>query len=96
MLQIALASQSTLINVIVSTVSLHNQINYYVRSHNWLTLVARIRNVVTTVPYRHARDKGERSYSSSFLTSTLDGVSGQRHAPVALYPWGNDLQLLVG
>jgi hypothetical protein len=28
----------------------------------------------------------ERNYSScSFLTSTLDGVSGQRHAPAALY-----------
>jgi hypothetical protein len=30
---------------------------------------------------------GERSYSSySFLTSTLDGVSGQLHAPAALCP----------
>jgi hypothetical protein len=29
----------------------------------------------------------ERKYSScSLLTSALDGVSGQRHAPAALYP----------
>jgi hypothetical protein len=29
---------------------------------------------------------GERSYSSySFTTSAIDGVSGQRHAPAALY-----------
>jgi hypothetical protein len=33
------------------------------------------------------RRKGERQYSSySFLTSALDGVSGQCHAPAALYP----------
>jgi hypothetical protein len=37
--------------------------------------------------YRHADDKGESIYSSySFLTSALDGVSAQRHAPAALYP----------
>jgi hypothetical protein len=30
-------------------------------------------------------------YSSySFSTWALDGVSGQRHAPAALYPRGND------
>jgi hypothetical protein len=30
---------------------------------------------------------GEMNYSSySFLTSALDGVSGQRHGPAALYP----------
>jgi hypothetical protein len=30
---------------------------------------------------------GERRYSSySFLTSALDGMSGQRHAPAAIYP----------
>jgi hypothetical protein len=34
---------------------------------------------------------GERIYSSySFTTSALDGVSGQRHAPAALYPRGKD------
>jgi hypothetical protein len=34
---------------------------------------------------------GERSYSSySFTTSALDGMSGQRHAPAALYPQGMD------
>jgi hypothetical protein len=37
--------------------------------------------------YRHEGDKGERKYSSySFLTSALDGVSGQRHAPASIYP----------
>jgi hypothetical protein len=31
--------------------------------------------------------QGERKYSSySFTTLALDGVSGQRHAPAALYP----------
>jgi hypothetical protein len=39
------------------------------------------------VPLRHAGAKGERKHSSySFLTSALDGVSGQHHAPAALYP----------
>jgi hypothetical protein len=38
-----------------------------------------------------ATAKGERKYSSySFLTSAVDGVSGQRHAPAALYPRGKD------
>jgi hypothetical protein len=32
----------------------------------------------------------EESSSYSFLTSALDGVSGQRHAPAALYPRGMD------
>jgi hypothetical protein len=37
--------------------------------------------------YRHVRAKGERIYSCySFLTSALDGVSGQRQAPPALHP----------
>jgi hypothetical protein len=35
--------------------------------------------------YSHAVDKVERIHSS-FLTSTLDGVSSQRHAPTALCP----------
>jgi hypothetical protein len=35
--------------------------------------------------------QGDRMYSSySFTTSALVGVSGQRHAPVALYPRGKD------
>jgi hypothetical protein len=34
----------------------------------------------------HHTDASERMCSSySFLTSALDGVSGQRHAPAALY-----------
>jgi hypothetical protein len=41
--------------------------------------------------YRYAGDKGERKYSSySFLTSALDGVSGQRHAPVLSLPTEKD------
>jgi hypothetical protein len=37
--------------------------------------------------YHHEGTNGERMYSSySFLTLTLDGVSGQCHAPAALYP----------
>jgi hypothetical protein len=37
--------------------------------------------------YRHAGTKRERRYSSySFLDFAVDGVSGQRHAPAALYP----------
>jgi hypothetical protein len=40
---------------------------------------------------RHGGAWGESKYSSySFLTSELDGVSGQRHAPAALYPRGKD------
>jgi hypothetical protein len=35
--------------------------------------------------------QGERNYSSySFLTFAIDGLSGQRHAPAALYPPGKD------
>jgi hypothetical protein len=41
--------------------------------------------------YTPRRRLGERRYSSySFLTSALDGVSGQRHAPAAIYPRGKD------
>jgi hypothetical protein len=38
--------------------------------------------------YCHAGGNGKSSYNSySVLTSTLDEVSGQRHAPAAIYPW---------
>jgi anti-sigma factor RsiW len=38
--------------------------------------------------YRHAGANVDRKYSSySFFTSAPDGMSGQRHAPAALYPW---------
>jgi hypothetical protein len=38
---------------------------------------------------RHGGAWGERRYSSySFMTSAVDGVSGQHHAPTALYPPG--------
>jgi hypothetical protein len=33
---------------------------------------------------------GERYSSYSFTTSALDGVSGQHHAPAALYPGRKD------
>jgi hypothetical protein len=37
------------------------------------------------------RRRAEMRYSSySFTTSTLDGVSGQHHAPAALYPLAKD------
>jgi hypothetical protein len=40
---------------------------------------------------------GERMYSSySFLTSALIGVSGQRYAPVTLYPRGKDPPVPTG
>jgi hypothetical protein len=43
---------------------------------------------VKAVPLCHAGAKGKRKYSSySFLTSILDGVSGQHHALATLYPW---------
>jgi hypothetical protein len=42
-------------------------------------------------PVKHYwESKGERKHSSyrySFLASAVDGVSGQRHALAALYPW---------
>jgi hypothetical protein len=41
--------------------------------------------------YMPSRHLGKRRYSSySLLTSTLDVVSGQRHAPTALYTRGKD------
>jgi hypothetical protein len=44
-------------------------------------------NQVKQSLYTPWRRLGERRYSSySFTTSALDGVSGQRHAPAALYP----------
>jgi hypothetical protein len=43
--------------------------------------------------YCHAGAKGERKYSSySFLTSALDGVSGQSHTLAMLYPQGKYFQ----
>jgi hypothetical protein len=46
---------------------------------------------------RHGGTRGERSYSSySYLTSALDGVSGQRHVPAALYPFRHPLDKRLG
>jgi hypothetical protein len=43
------------------------------------------------VPVPTRRRQRERKYSSySFVTSALDGVSAERHAPTALYPRGKD------
>jgi hypothetical protein len=43
------------------------------------------------VPLHATKALGERRYSSySYSTSVLDGVNGQRHAPVAVYPRGKD------
>jgi hypothetical protein len=41
------------------------------------------------VPLRHVGAKGGEAYSSySLMTSALDGVSGQLHAPAAFYLLG--------
>jgi hypothetical protein len=41
------------------------------------------------VPVHTMEAQGERRYSSySFMTSALDGVNGQHHAPAALFPPG--------
>jgi hypothetical protein len=47
-------------------------------------------NMIPSRPTIHLwRCRGERAYSSYlFTTSTLDGVSGQRHVPAALLPPG--------
>jgi hypothetical protein len=43
--------------------------------------------------YHHAGTKGKIRYSFySFLTSAVDKVSGQSHAPATLYLRGNDSQ----
>jgi hypothetical protein len=45
--------------------------------------------------WHHADDNRERMYSSySFLTSALEGVSGQSHSPAALYPRRKDHRYL--
>jgi hypothetical protein len=49
--------------------------------------------VVILFHYTPRRAWVERRYmcsSYSFSTSALDGVSGQHHAPAALYPRGKD------
>jgi hypothetical protein len=52
----------------------------------------KIGKVSKVVPLRSIEAHlGDRSYSSyPFLTSALEGVSGQHHAPVALYPPGKE------
>jgi hypothetical protein len=45
-------------------------------------------NTIKLSRYRHSGHKGERKYSSySFLTSALDRVSGQHHAPASELIW---------
>jgi hypothetical protein len=47
--------------------------------------------------YRHVSAKDEGKYSCfSFLTSALDGMSGQCHASVVLCPRGKDPRRLGG
>jgi hypothetical protein len=42
---------------------------------------------IKAVPLLPCRCQGERKYNTfSYLTSELDGVSGQRHDPAELYP----------
>jgi hypothetical protein len=51
--------------------------------------------MIKAVPLSPLGAKGKGVYSSyTFLTSALDGVSGQRHAPAALFP--QDRRRLVG
>jgi hypothetical protein len=56
-----------------------------------LLLQKSIKEAKEIAQYTYGGAGGERMYSSySFTTSVLDGVSGQRHAPAALYPRGNE------
>jgi hypothetical protein len=54
-------------------------------------------NVSKATPLPQCRHHRGRRYSTySFLTSTLDRVSGQRHAPAALYSQGKDPTISIG
>jgi hypothetical protein len=62
-----------------------------IESRGWVVSVSVCCEKVKVKPSRYTpwRRLGERIYSSySFTTSTLDGVSGQHHAPAAFYPRG--------
>jgi len=75
-----------------------------VLSYFWIVLLCGCLSIVTVmlkfttlgskgVLLCRAGTNGVRRCSSYlFLTSALDGVSSQCHAPVALYPWGKDPQ----
>jgi hypothetical protein len=59
-----------------------------------LLMISKSRSNPTTHLWR---PRGNRRYSSySFMTSALDGVSGQRHAPAALYPQGKGPPVPIG
>jgi hypothetical protein len=56
-----------------------------------LGLSVKVKKKIKLSLYRPWRRLGGEEYSSySFTASTLDGVSGQHHAPAALYPRGKD------
>jgi hypothetical protein len=57
-----------------------------VAGQNYNVLYLESKNKSKVVPLSHVGAKGERKYSScSFLTSALEGVSGQHHALAELY-----------
>jgi hypothetical protein len=59
---------------------------YYLKTDIDIFTTSHISCKSKAVLLRHAGAKGERKYSSySFLTSALDGVSGQSYAPTAAY-----------
>jgi hypothetical protein len=64
--------------------------HFTITSHNFSNSrypVLHLKGAYKTVPLPPCRCQGERSYSSySFLTSAIEWVSGQRHAPAARYP----------
>jgi hypothetical protein len=52
----------------------------------WTVVLAEIKTKVKLSRNRYASVEGEsKGNSHLFLTSALDGASGQRHAPAALY-----------
>jgi hypothetical protein len=62
--------------------------------HNEITFLSLSKKAVPQHTYEDTG--GESMYSSySFTTSALDGMSGQSHAPAALYSWEKDPQYLL-
>jgi hypothetical protein len=70
-----------------TSVSFHHTTRRHIPAHNILQHYGKIKESIGKVhrKTRHEGPEGEWVYSSPLsLTSALDGVSGQRHAPVAL------------
>jgi hypothetical protein len=60
---------------------------YVAWNFKYVKMISDIITKAKAVPLRATKAVGERTYSSySFSTSTLEGVSSQRHAPAALTP----------